>query len=149
MPDEENGDTKSRSCLSHVFSLCLIYHYCGERGGGHHSEGQAAERGAQLWLSAQRKKQQWWKGGSLQSVSLHWSVMSALLLKIAQERTTGVKRWMRVRVQLVVPWGTGDTGDRCVQTCDVRVATKNNPRDIQHVVRLRWEKLDSTVNVEM
>lgn len=51
------------------------------------------------------------------SVSLLWSVMSALLLKIAQERTTGVVLWMRGRVQLVLPCRRGDTGDGCAQTC--------------------------------
>lgn len=87
------------------------------------------ERGASLWGAA------CWEGGTAvavsteketavvegrvtaKSVSLLWSVMSALLLKIAQERTTGVTLWMRVRVQLVLPWGRGDTGDGCVQTC--------------------------------
>lgn len=99
---------------------------------------------------------------TVKSVSLFWSVMSALLLKIAQEKTTGggvtgVKQGMLDESQ-----GPGGSySERCPEVgvtlemgvfghvvCDVKAAAKNNPGEIHRVVWVRRGKLDSTANGE-
>lgn len=68
MSDEEMAKLKA----GHVYQMSVVYAsyiITVEEERGRHSEGRAAERGAQLWLSAQRKQQHWWRGGSLQRVS--------------------------------------------------------------------------------